>query len=120
MLNLILHYQMPKSLSKVSGIPTDWKRSPFNKRQKAGAAFLKIIDEIDAKYFLISYNSEGFLPKQQFSSIWSAAASSHSLRPGTTPIAAAAIWRVALLMLKNTYSSWRNHSGWKGRSQTSS
>ncbi|MCY3716934.1 MAG: DNA adenine methylase [Chloroflexi bacterium] len=66
MLNLILHYQMPKSLSKASGIPTDWKRSPFNKRQQAGSAFLKIIDEIDAKYFLISYNSEGFLPKQQF------------------------------------------------------
>ena len=66
MLNLILHYQMPKSISKVSGIPTDWKRSRFNKPHKVSEAFFRIIDELDASFFLISYNSEGFLNKEFF------------------------------------------------------
>lgn len=63
MLNLILHYQMPISISKVSGIPRDWKRSQFNKPQNVSEAFFRLIDEIDASFFLISYNSEGFLQK---------------------------------------------------------
>ena len=66
MLNLILHYELPKSVSRISGIPTDWKRSSFNKRQEAGKAFFKIVDELDARFFLISYNSEGFLKKDMF------------------------------------------------------
>ena len=63
MLNLILHYQRPTDVSKVSGIPVNWKRSAFNKRQGAKAAFFGVIDNLDAKFFLISYNSEGFLKK---------------------------------------------------------
>lgn len=63
MLNLILHYQMPKFISEVSGIPTDWKRSKFNKPHEVSEAFFRVIDELDANYFLISYNSEGFLKK---------------------------------------------------------
>jgi len=63
MLNLILHYEAPQSVSKVGGIPTDWKRSPFNKPQEVSKAFLALLDELDAKFFLISYNSEGFLKK---------------------------------------------------------
>ena len=30
MLNLLVHYQRPKEISKVSGIPTDWRRSGYN------------------------------------------------------------------------------------------
>ena len=63
MLNLILHYQMPESISKVSGIPKDWKRSPFNKPREVSDAFFRVIDELDASFFLISYSSEGFLKK---------------------------------------------------------
>ena len=66
MLNLILHYRLPPKVSRVSGIPTDWQRSPFNKPQQAARAFFKLLDELDAKFFLISYNSEGFLKKEQF------------------------------------------------------
>jgi adenine-specific DNA-methyltransferase len=68
MLNLILSYQRPKSISKMSGIPTRWKRSSFNKPQQCGDAFFKILDELDASFVLISYNSEGFLKKERF--IW--------------------------------------------------
>ena len=66
MLNLIRHYSAPESISRVSGIPKDWKRSPFNKRQKAYQAFLNIIDSLDTQFFLISYNSEGFLKQDVF------------------------------------------------------
>ena len=66
MLNLILRYKLPQTASKVSGIPTDWKRSPFNKPQEASRAFFKTLDSLDARLFLISYNSEGFIKKEQF------------------------------------------------------
>ncbi len=66
MLNLILHYEMPQGLSQVSGIPIDWQRSPFNKPRECGPALFNIIDEIDARFFLISYSSEGFLEKRHF------------------------------------------------------
>ncbi len=68
MLNLILTYLRPESISAVSGIPTGWKRSPFNKPQQCGEAFFKTLDDIDAAFVLISYNSEGFLKKERF--IW--------------------------------------------------
>ncbi len=66
MLNLILRYEPPPAASKVSGIPTDWQRSPFNKPQKASGAFFKTLDSLDARFFLISYNSEGFIKKERF------------------------------------------------------
>lgn len=66
MLNLIANYQRPTSYSRVSGIPDDWNRSPFNKPYSAKAALFSIIDELNARYFLISYNSEGFIKKDEF------------------------------------------------------
>ena len=63
MLNLILHYRMPEHVSRVSGIPTDWRRSPFNKPQSAFKAFFDVVDGLESKFFLISYNSEGFIKK---------------------------------------------------------
>ena len=68
MLNLILSYQRPSSVSSVSGIPKGWKRSRFNKPQQCGEAFFNTLDELDAAFVLISYNSEGFLKKERF--IW--------------------------------------------------
>lgn len=68
MLNLILHYRPPRFTSKVTGIPTGWQRSPFNKRQQCGDAFFKTLDDIDAAFVLISYSSEGFLKKDRF--VW--------------------------------------------------
>lgn len=66
MLNLIANYKRPTSCSKVSGIPDDWNRSPFNKPQSAKDALFSIIAHLDAKFFLISYNSEGFIKKDEF------------------------------------------------------
>lgn len=66
MLNLLASYQRPADISRVSGIPTSWNRSAFNKRQKSGAALFDLIAGIPAKFLLISYNSEGFIPHQDF------------------------------------------------------
>lgn len=66
MLNLIANYERPTSFSRVSGIPDDWNRSPFNKPYSAKAALFSIIANLNARFFLISYNSEGFIQKDEF------------------------------------------------------
>jgi len=66
MLNLIANYEQPKMYSKVSGIPEDWTRSPFNKPQQSRDALFAVINNLKAKYLLISYNSEGFIQKDEF------------------------------------------------------
>lgn len=63
MLNLILENKIPEDVkvSKVSGIPSNWNRSSFNRKQAALNSMEKIISELDARYTVISYNSEGFI-----------------------------------------------------------
>ena len=61
MLNLILENKYPESVSKISGIPDDWNRSSYNKKQYAYSALSDLVFSIKAKYILISFNSEGFI-----------------------------------------------------------
>lgn len=61
MLNLVLKYERPTSISRVSGIPADWKRSAFNRRGEAYQAMERLIDTIRARYLMISFNSDGFI-----------------------------------------------------------
>lgn len=62
MLNIIAQNKMPDTkLSKVSGIPANWNRSMFNKKNSALNSMEKIISALDAKFIIISYNSEGFI-----------------------------------------------------------
>lgn len=69
MLNLIADYKRPKSVSKVSGIPIDWNRSKYNKRREINRSFKDLVEHLDAKYILVSYNSEGFVNKKNMISI---------------------------------------------------
>lgn len=69
MLNLIIKNKIDVQLSPVSGITQDWNRSPFNKSKSAYISMEKIISSIDAKYLIISYNSEGFISFEQMSSM---------------------------------------------------
>lgn len=66
MLNLIANYKEPKEISKISGIPKNWNRSPYNKKPEVKEAFFDLISNIKAKFILISYNSEGFITKEEF------------------------------------------------------
>jgi adenine-specific DNA-methyltransferase len=61
MLNLILENKRPENISNVSGIPDNWNRSVYNKRQHACSALSELVKSIKAKYVLVSFNSEGFI-----------------------------------------------------------
>jgi Adenine-specific DNA methylase len=66
MLNLIANYQEPREISKVSGIPKEWNHSKYNQKSKAQETLFSLIENIRAKYVLISYNSEGFIEYKEF------------------------------------------------------
>jgi len=61
MLNLILENKYPENISDVSGIPNNWNRSAYNKKQYAYTALSELVKNIKAKFVLISFNSEGFI-----------------------------------------------------------
>lgn len=65
MLNTILDYVEPKEISEVAGIPTDWKKSLYNKQKFALTAFTELINKTDSKYIMISYNNEGFITEEE-------------------------------------------------------
>ncbi len=62
MLNLLLRYERPEKISTISGIPSDWNRSPYNKRTQVQQALDALLTALPSKFVLISYNSEGFIP----------------------------------------------------------
>ena len=61
MLNLLVHYKRPDKISRVSGIPSDWKRSGYNVRTKSLPLLKELLHNIDARFLLISFNNEGFI-----------------------------------------------------------
>ncbi len=61
MLNLITDYQRPAHISRVSGIPSDWRRSDYNRRRHAAAALCELVHGVRARFVLVSFNSEGFI-----------------------------------------------------------
>jgi adenine-specific DNA-methyltransferase len=61
MLNLVVQYERPKHISRVSGIPTHWRRSGYNVRAKSLPLLRELLATIDAPYLLISFNNEGFI-----------------------------------------------------------
>ena len=71
MLNLILKNKLDVEISKVSGITQDWNRSVFNKPKSALCSMEEIISNIDSKFVIISYNSEGFITFEQMTKILS-------------------------------------------------
>lgn len=66
MLNLIADYKKPESISSVSGIPDNWNRSVFNQRANSQNSLFEVIDKCNAKFVLISYNSDGFVKMDDF------------------------------------------------------
>lgn len=61
MLNLINNYKKPEEVSRVSGIPTDWNKSDYNKKAKALNSLSDLVNNLKAKYVLISFSSDGFI-----------------------------------------------------------
>ncbi len=61
MLNLLAKNKIDAELSPVSGIVQNWNHSQFNKAKLALGSLEKIVAALDAKFVVISYNSEGFI-----------------------------------------------------------
>jgi adenine-specific DNA-methyltransferase len=61
MLNLLVDYEEPGEISRVSGIPTSWRRSDYNVRSKALPKLRELIGAVDAKFVILSFNDEGFV-----------------------------------------------------------
>lgn len=61
MLNLIESYKKPTDISEVSGIPSDWNKSVYNKRALALESLDKLCSNLDASYVLVSFSSDGFI-----------------------------------------------------------
>ncbi len=70
MLNLINDYKEPEKVSKVSGIPEKWNKSDFNKKATALTMMKSICENVNAKYVLISFNSEGFISFEEMVKIY--------------------------------------------------
>ena len=67
MLNLIANYIRPETekISRVSGIPNNWNRSAYNKKRQVAQTFKELVQNIRAAFVLISFNSEGFISKDE-------------------------------------------------------
>ncbi|HEX3239116.1 MAG TPA: DNA adenine methylase [Solirubrobacterales bacterium] len=61
MLNLLVSYEEPVEVSKVSGIPTDWNRSGYNVKKKAEGLLRDLVSRLPTRFLLISFNDEGFI-----------------------------------------------------------
>ena len=61
MLNLLLHYRRPENISRVSGIPADWRRSGYNVRAKSLPLLQELLTTLDARFLLVSFSNEGFI-----------------------------------------------------------
>lgn len=65
MLNLLANYRRPRQVSRVSGIPPDWRRSGYNVKAKSLTLLLDLLENLDAPFVLLSFNSEGFISRAE-------------------------------------------------------
>jgi len=69
MLNCIAKNEEPKDLSKVAGIPKDWNKSHYNKKDEVINFLDELIKNTPSKYIITSYSSEGHLSYKKVKNI---------------------------------------------------
>lgn len=69
MLNLLVGYRRPERISRVSGIPVDWRRSDYNILARSLTAFRDLVENVDARFILVSFNDEGFIRPQEMEAV---------------------------------------------------
>ena len=57
LLDLIMKNELPSKITKVSGLPINWERSNLNKKYVFLESFEKILDDLNTKYYIITYNN---------------------------------------------------------------
>jgi adenine-specific DNA-methyltransferase len=69
MLNLLVRYERPREMSRVSGIPRDWRRSDYNVRARALPRLRALLEAVDAPFLLLSFNDEGFIAPEELTAL---------------------------------------------------
>jgi adenine-specific DNA-methyltransferase len=72
MLNVIIDNKEPQEISKVSGIPKNWNKSDYNKRELAINSMKDLLCCATQKshYVLLSYNNEGIIQEKDWVEIF--------------------------------------------------
>jgi adenine-specific DNA-methyltransferase len=72
MLNIIIDNSAPTEISKVSGIPKNWNKSDYNKRELAIHSMSELLQYATekSKYVLLSYNDEGIINNEDWKKIF--------------------------------------------------
>ena len=65
MLNLLVRYERPERISRVSGIPEGWRRSGYNVRARSLPLMRDLLQALDARFLLVSFNNEGFIATEE-------------------------------------------------------
>ncbi|MDE2715809.1 MAG: DNA adenine methylase, partial [Chloroflexota bacterium] len=65
MLNLLVRYERPEKVSRVSGIPAGWRRSGYNVRTRSLPLMRDLLHSLDARFLLVSFNNEGFIATEE-------------------------------------------------------
>lgn len=73
MLNVIIENKEPEQISRVSGIPKNWNKSDYNKRETAIKKMTELLDDCTkkSKYVILSYNNEGIIKMSDWDDIFS-------------------------------------------------
>lgn len=107
MLNLLVNYRRPEKVSRVSGIPADWRRSGYNVRARAESIFGDLLASVDARFLLVSFSNEGFIPPARMRSMLAELGPVEIMEFPTTRSAGAATCAVARCTSPSS-SSWSN------------
>jgi adenine-specific DNA-methyltransferase len=72
MLNVIATNIEPLTLSKVSGIPTNWNKSTYNSHKTAVDSMKHLLSRglLKSTYLLLSYNNEGIITMEDWKTIF--------------------------------------------------
>lgn len=72
MLNVIATNEEPAAISAVSGIPTNWNKSSYNKHKPAVESMKHLLSSglSKSKYLLISYNNEGIISDDDWATLF--------------------------------------------------
>ena len=65
MLNLLVRYERPERISRVSGIPEGWRRSGYNVRARSLPLMRDLLHTLNARFLLVSFNNEGFIETEE-------------------------------------------------------
>jgi adenine-specific DNA-methyltransferase len=80
MLNLLVDYAEPGEISRVSGIPADWRRSGYNVKSRSKSLLEELVARLPVRFLLVSFNDEGFIRPDEMSALLAEAGSVKEFR----------------------------------------